>query len=217
MIDRLVHHAEVASLRGDFDRLKDRDLSRPRNAANDDHDQPGGQFHLPSGVSLRLPLTPRRAASSSGTGWRGLARLGRARLSVRRCAPCVPHTIMTMIKMHTMHREPPATHAAPPPGATFATTRSALTTTPITKLLTNPLPQSRSTADADDQSPPHGRSTTRTDCRWHGRGEVRLLSPHLLRRLSDIRPQHAPTVNARGCWDRRSPWRGWFTLQHPAP
>jgi len=36
-------------------------------------------------------------------------------------------------------------------------------------------------------------------------------------RLSDIRPQHAPNINARGCWDQESPWRGWFTLQHPAP
>jgi DNA replication protein DnaC len=36
MIDRLVHHAEVVSLRGDSYRLKDRDLGRPANAANDD-------------------------------------------------------------------------------------------------------------------------------------------------------------------------------------
>jgi DNA replication protein DnaC len=36
MIDRLVHHAEVVSLRGDSYRLKDRDLGRPINAANDD-------------------------------------------------------------------------------------------------------------------------------------------------------------------------------------
>jgi DNA replication protein DnaC len=28
MIDRLVHHAEVVSLKGDSDRLKDRDLGR---------------------------------------------------------------------------------------------------------------------------------------------------------------------------------------------
>jgi hypothetical protein len=51
-----------------------------------------------------------------------------------------------------------------------------------------------------------------------GMEEVRFESPEarLLRRLSDIRPKHAPNINARGCWDRRSPWRGWFTLQHPA-
>jgi DNA replication protein DnaC len=36
MIDRLVHHAEVVSLRGDSYRLKDRDLGRPTSAANDD-------------------------------------------------------------------------------------------------------------------------------------------------------------------------------------
>ena len=36
MIDRLVHHAEVISLRGDSYRLKDRDLGRPNSAANDD-------------------------------------------------------------------------------------------------------------------------------------------------------------------------------------
>jgi DNA replication protein DnaC len=36
MIDRLVHHAEVVSLRGDSYRLKDRDLGRPTTAANDD-------------------------------------------------------------------------------------------------------------------------------------------------------------------------------------
>jgi glycosyltransferase involved in cell wall biosynthesis len=36
MIDRLVHHAEVVSLRGDSYRLKDRDLGRPTNAANGD-------------------------------------------------------------------------------------------------------------------------------------------------------------------------------------
>jgi DNA replication protein DnaC len=36
MIDRLVHHAEVVSLRGDSYRLKDRDLGRTTAAANDD-------------------------------------------------------------------------------------------------------------------------------------------------------------------------------------
>jgi hypothetical protein len=29
MIDRLVHHAEILSLKGDSSRLKDRDLARP--------------------------------------------------------------------------------------------------------------------------------------------------------------------------------------------
>src|SRR4051812_36498735 len=36
MIDRLVHHAEVISLKGDSYRLKDRDLGRPKAAATDD-------------------------------------------------------------------------------------------------------------------------------------------------------------------------------------
>ena len=36
MIDRLVHHAEVVSLRGDSYRLKDRDLGRITSTANDD-------------------------------------------------------------------------------------------------------------------------------------------------------------------------------------
>jgi hypothetical protein len=40
MIDRLVHHAEVVSLRGDSYRLKDRDLGRTSTASNED--QPGG-------------------------------------------------------------------------------------------------------------------------------------------------------------------------------
>ena len=36
MIDRLVHHAEVVSLRGDSYRLKDKDLGRVTSTANDD-------------------------------------------------------------------------------------------------------------------------------------------------------------------------------------
>jgi DNA replication protein DnaC len=35
MIDRLVHHAEVISLKGDSYRLKDRDLGRTPAATND--------------------------------------------------------------------------------------------------------------------------------------------------------------------------------------
>jgi type I restriction enzyme R subunit len=46
-----------------------------------------------------------------------------------------------------------------------------LTTTPITKLLTNPLAQSRSTAGARDQSAASESSTTQADCRWHGRDQ----------------------------------------------
>ena len=33
MIDRLVHHAEILSLKGDSYRLKDRDLARPTATA----------------------------------------------------------------------------------------------------------------------------------------------------------------------------------------
>ena len=39
MIDRLVHHAEVISLRGDSHRLKDRDLGSVPPAAGDDGKQ----------------------------------------------------------------------------------------------------------------------------------------------------------------------------------
>ena len=47
-----------------------------------------------------------------------------AQLSMRQCAPFVPRNITTMIRMHTMHREPPATRAPSAPGATFATGRA---------------------------------------------------------------------------------------------
>lgn len=36
MIDRLVHHADVISLKGDSYRLKDRDLGRPMTDRNTD-------------------------------------------------------------------------------------------------------------------------------------------------------------------------------------
>jgi DNA replication protein DnaC len=39
MIDRLVHHAEVISLKGDSYRLKNRDLGRPPAAAKHNHEQ----------------------------------------------------------------------------------------------------------------------------------------------------------------------------------
>jgi hypothetical protein len=44
----------------------------------------------------------------------------------------------------------------------------SLTTTLITKLLTNPLAQSQSRADSGDRSPASGPSTSQVDCRWHG-------------------------------------------------
>jgi len=36
MIDRLVHHAEILSLKGDSYRLKDRELARPPRAQSGD-------------------------------------------------------------------------------------------------------------------------------------------------------------------------------------
>jgi hypothetical protein len=103
-------------------------------------------------------------------------------------------------------------------GRNLCNEKASLTMALITKLLlTNPLAKSRSGANAGDESrlkdPPSQRLTV------DGIEEVKFESPepHLLRRLSEIRPQHAPNINARGYWDRRSPWRGWFTLQPPAP
>jgi DNA replication protein DnaC len=40
MIDRLVHHAEVISLKGDSYRIKDRDLGRVPAATSNDNNQP---------------------------------------------------------------------------------------------------------------------------------------------------------------------------------
>jgi hypothetical protein len=51
MIDRLVHHAEVVSLRGDSYRLKDRDLGRPTRAQR--------RPMTNEGVNIQLPLTRR--------------------------------------------------------------------------------------------------------------------------------------------------------------
>jgi hypothetical protein len=63
-------------------------------------------------------------------------------------------------------------------------------TTLITKLLTNPRAQSRPAADAGDQSPASGRSTTHADCRWHRRSQgfesPKLHSLSLLVRLHRI-------------------------------
>ena len=56
MIDRLVHHAEVISLKGDSYLLKDRDLGRVSTAtATRNHDQitgKGFRFHPSPGVSF---------------------------------------------------------------------------------------------------------------------------------------------------------------------
>jgi hypothetical protein len=73
-----------------------------------------------------------------------------------------------------------------------------LTTTLITKLLANQLAQSRPTADAGDQSPASGpahHKAPTVDCMKDDRFES--PEPHLLRRLSDIRPQDAPNISSR--------------------
>ena len=61
MIDRLVHHAEVISLKGDSYLLKDRDVGRvSTTTATRNHDQMTGKgvrFHPSPGVSFRPSLT----------------------------------------------------------------------------------------------------------------------------------------------------------------
>ena len=53
MIDRLVHHAEVVSLKGDSYRLKDRDLGRvPTDDERDHGPGQGGQFSSAAGGSV---------------------------------------------------------------------------------------------------------------------------------------------------------------------
>ncbi|WP_432850519.1 IS21-like element helper ATPase IstB [Amycolatopsis sp. CA-161197] len=60
MLDRLVHHAEVISMKGDSYRLKDRDLGRvpPPTKANDkQRTNRGSVFIRPHGVQIQPPLT----------------------------------------------------------------------------------------------------------------------------------------------------------------
>ena len=49
--------------------------------------------------------------------------------------------------------------------------KPSLATILITKVHTNPLAQSRSTADSGDQSPASGPSISPADCRWDARGQ----------------------------------------------
>jgi hypothetical protein len=85
------------------------------------------------------------------------------------CAPGMLPTVTATITMYLLHRLTLA-------GEHFSGRRSvrnekvSLTTTLITRLLTDPLANSRSRADARDQSPGSGPATTHVDCRWHGRG-----------------------------------------------
>jgi hypothetical protein len=57
MIDRLVHHAEVISLKGDSYRLKDRDLGGIPAQATDE--RKWSEFSCRQGVKIPLPLTAR--------------------------------------------------------------------------------------------------------------------------------------------------------------
>jgi DNA replication protein DnaC len=58
MIDRLVHHAEVVSLRGDSYRLKNRDLGRvPADTADPEWTRNWSNFTCRQLISFRLPLT----------------------------------------------------------------------------------------------------------------------------------------------------------------
>ena len=69
-------------------------------------------------------------------------------------------TVTATITMHPLHR----------PNA--GKEKVSLTTTLITKLLTDPLAKSRSrdrTRVTNRQ--PQGRSASQADCRWHGRGQ----------------------------------------------
>ena len=124
----------------------------------------------------------------------------------RRCGPCahVPRNIMTKIRKHTVHGVSPATRAASclaqpsqregqlDDDADYQTAYQSAHTVvvnggrgwPIVSLKVGP--SHRPTVD--------------------GMEDVRFESPepHLLRRLSDIRPQHAPNINARGLLSPRA-------------
>jgi len=58
MIDRLVHHAEVVSMKGDSYRLKDRDLGRCLLMTLRDGGPEGVNFQPVAGVSFGAVLTP---------------------------------------------------------------------------------------------------------------------------------------------------------------
>ncbi len=70
-----------------------------------------------------------------------------------------------------MHREARATRAGPA-RRNLRNEKASLTTTLITKLLTNPLAQSRSTEDAEDRSPGLGQvhHTGRLSMAWKRSG-----------------------------------------------
>ncbi len=53
MIDRLVHHADVIALKGDSDRLKNRDLGRPTAASTTDRHHERGSLQTSAGVRIQ--------------------------------------------------------------------------------------------------------------------------------------------------------------------
>jgi DNA replication protein DnaC len=65
MIDRLVHHAEVISLKGDSYRIKDRDLGRVPPSRPTTNEPSWSIFTCRQLISFRLPLTPRRSTRRS--------------------------------------------------------------------------------------------------------------------------------------------------------
>ncbi len=71
MVDRLVHHAEILSLKGDSYRLKDRDLGRVPPGRKLGHPRPGA----PAGFRCaRLRPAPRNAAHPNPTRGSNLSR-----------------------------------------------------------------------------------------------------------------------------------------------
>lgn len=65
MIDRLVHHAEIVSLRGDSHRLRDKDLGAP--PPGDRLSRGGSVLNRQKGVNFRPALTTDRSASPRKT------------------------------------------------------------------------------------------------------------------------------------------------------
>jgi hypothetical protein len=99
MIDRLVHQAEVASLRADFYRLKDRDLGRPTNAANDDQRPTGGQFSVAIDTAANCVIEWHRVARSSAA--RESSVIGAAVCPM--CAPAVQPGRARCCNLHVNH------------------------------------------------------------------------------------------------------------------
>lgn len=101
---------------------------------------------------------------------------------------------MTMIRMHRMHRKSPSTTRSPV-WRNLRNEKVSLTMALITKLLTNPLAQSRSTEDAGDHSPASGPDhlTDRLSMAWKRSVDSSRAGPEIQpRRLT--REAHAKLV-----------------------